>query len=271
MIDEGARVTAIEAYCLGKLISEAGELGQVAGNALCFGIDTPDHGKAARVRIEEELGDLHAAMTFAACHGIIRSHAVAHHSIRKLQKLLDPRQKDNLGRPLAPQPENTSASPIPPLFDPRVPKKEAAEEPLMVSGQVADAIRTLTEHSQVTVDIMLRRLLKLGPAVCFAQDGSVGYRDPGTGLTLPEGFEIFRVWQGKTYRAKAKGGQWVTPEGQRFDNLNRLNASLGKPNPENAWIVWYFLDGQGQRQLLNSIRPLPKPRNRRPRTRQANS
>ena len=265
MSHEVARVTGIEAYCLGKIISECGEFAQVAGNALCFGIGSPDHKGTGRLRIEEELGDIHAAMTFAALHGVISGDAVSARSRRKLQKLLDPDQRDNLGRPLAPQPPETASARILPICEPHLVFNNNDDQTIAVSGQVAAALRQLTGHGKVSVDTLLRRLLKLGPSVAYSHDGSVGSRDSGTGLVLPEGFEIFRVWQGQTYRAKAQGGQWVTPDGKRYDNLNRLNASIGKPNPENAWICWKFVS-EGREHLLNSIRPMPKPRNRKPRS-----
>ncbi|MPR11499.1 hypothetical protein [Microvirga tunisiensis] len=252
----------VEAYCVGKILSECGEFAQVGGNALCFGIDTPDGAKTGRSRIEEELGDIIAAISFASLHEVVAGEAVTARARKKLQKLLDPTQRDNLGRSLAPQPRSLVAGTVGLVT--RRDVDGSTDEVITISSEVATALRQITDGSGLSIDTYLRRLLKLGLPVNLTQDGPIGYRDPSTGLTLPEGFAIYRIWQGYTYNAVARGGFWVTPDGQRFDNLNRLNASLGKPNPENAWICWKFVDRDGREHLLNALRPLPKPRNRRP-------
>ena len=102
-----------EAYCLGLLTEEAGEVLQLVGKALRFGIDTPgvkrldgtvDYALTSRSMLPVELGDLLAGIDFAIAHGVIDAAALAEQRRRKFAKLTDPTVMDNLGRPLAPQP-----------------------------------------------------------------------------------------------------------------------------------------------------------------------
>lgn len=107
----------VEAYCLGLLTEEAGEVLQLVGKALRFGIDTPgvkrldgtvDYSLTSRSMLPVELGDLLAGIDFAVAHGLIDADVVAEQRKRKFAKLTDPSVMDNLGRPLAPQPSRTA-------------------------------------------------------------------------------------------------------------------------------------------------------------------
>lgn len=107
MSDAGA-----EAYGLALLTEECGEVLQLIGKAGRFGIDTPgikdsltgvvDMAVTPRIRLIEECGDLIAAIEYLARRGVIDSDALARCSGRKLDKILNPNSKDNLGRRLAP-------------------------------------------------------------------------------------------------------------------------------------------------------------------------
>lgn len=263
--DVAARMTDVERYWVGKIVSENGEFGQVAGNAVCFGIDTPDHGGIARARLEDEAGDIHAAIVLAVRHGVLSGSRIARRSRAKQRKLSDPNQRDNLGRPLAPplppaQPADASlAIPVkeptpPPVVEP------PSTRTITVSDRVMDEITRLMERDTVELDTMLRRLLKIEPDAIITQDGTVGYEDPATGFILPEGFPIVRTWKGVTYRAKATCGGFESEAGVFYDSLHRLNLSLKVGRPENAWIEWAFVDASGRLRKLNAARPLPKPR-----------
>jgi hypothetical protein len=95
-------------YALALLAEEAAEVTQQAMKWLRFGPDTPgwvnNKGLTPRQLINEEVGDLIAAMEFAELHGLLDDHAISLAADRKLAKLLNPAILDNLGRPLAPQP-----------------------------------------------------------------------------------------------------------------------------------------------------------------------
>ena len=100
-------MTHEELYCLGLIVEELCEAGQIIGKAIRFGIDTPGpdnvvyHGETARELLEKELGDVWAAMLFARKHGLVDSLRVVDHASAKLSKLMDPTSVDNLGRRLA--------------------------------------------------------------------------------------------------------------------------------------------------------------------------
>jgi len=104
--------TEVERYALGLLAEEAAEIVQLIGKALRFGIDTPgvrdpltgvvDPTVTARTRLEVECGDMIAAMIYAYVRGLIDYAKVSDLAHAKLDKLLSPDSKDNLGRRLAP-------------------------------------------------------------------------------------------------------------------------------------------------------------------------
>ena len=85
---------------------------QLIGKRGRFGMDTPgvkdpltgvvDMAVTPRTRLALELGDILAAVDYAILRGVIpRAHVARQHQ-SKLNKLLDPESKDNLGRRLAP-------------------------------------------------------------------------------------------------------------------------------------------------------------------------
>jgi hypothetical protein len=264
--ETATQCTGVERYWLGKIISEAGEFGQVAGNVECFGIDTPDHGGAARARLEDEAGDIHAALVMAVRHGVLSGRRIAHRSRLKQRKLSDPNQTDNLGRPLAPPLPDVANSghilDIPkdgPVSDDPVPASTSIE----VSARVMAELTRLTEKSDITLETLFHRLLKIEPPAEIRQDGTIGYEDPATGFILPEGFPIVRTHKGVTHRAKATKGGFENDAGAFFENLNKLNVSLQVGRPENAWNEWCFVDAEGRMRKLTAIRPLPKLRERK--------
>lgn len=95
-----------ERYAKGLLVGEMGEALAVLGNGDRFGLDTPSGYDAAnpheRSRLVEELGDVLAAIEWGARAGIYDGLAVEQRKVRKLAKLMDPNERDNLGRRLAP-------------------------------------------------------------------------------------------------------------------------------------------------------------------------
>lgn len=101
----------VERYCLGLLVEEIGEALCHVGRAYRFGYDTPEFKSengtdvSAQELLHKELGDVQAAIHFASMHRLIDPNKVAWYSYRKTLKLYDESKKDNLGRPLAPQPE----------------------------------------------------------------------------------------------------------------------------------------------------------------------
>lgn len=92
-----------ESYGLGLLTEECGELLEMVGKAGRFGVDTTaDGGATARERIQDEAGDVLAAVGYLVRRGVLDYGAVHRRRDAKLARLLDPAATDNLGRRLAP-------------------------------------------------------------------------------------------------------------------------------------------------------------------------
>jgi NTP pyrophosphatase (non-canonical NTP hydrolase) len=94
-----------ERYCLGLLAGEMGEAAAVIGNALRFGLVTPQNSQeTAAQELAMELGDVLAAIDFAIMHGLVDAAEVTEQRMEKRRKLLNAKARDNLGRRLAPAP-----------------------------------------------------------------------------------------------------------------------------------------------------------------------
>jgi hypothetical protein len=97
-----------ERYALGLMVEEMGETLKLIGKGLRFGLDAngpPNDeylGKNARQLLPTEVGDVHAAIRFAAMAGIFSMSDANDRESEKLAKLLDPRSRDSNGNRLAP-------------------------------------------------------------------------------------------------------------------------------------------------------------------------
>jgi hypothetical protein len=81
-----------------------------------------------------------------------------------------------------------------------------------------------------------------------------GWVDTRQGVTLYSGEEIFRVYKGKEYRAKAENGFLVRLDtGTKCNSLNQLSRNIGA-GIENAWQNWYIPGPDGKRQLITNRR-----------------
>lgn len=90
-------------YALGLLTEEAGEVLQLVGKALRFGLDAKRRdGECARTLFPIETGDLSAALRFGELAALWDADDSATRSQVKLRKLLDPSSVDDEGRRLAP-------------------------------------------------------------------------------------------------------------------------------------------------------------------------
>lgn len=108
------RALIADLYGLGLLVEEAGELGQIIGKALRFGLDAPGPdrepylGLTARQLLPVEGGDMMAAIEWATEDGLMARKATGDRARLKLAKLLDPSAKDSNGKALAPRPRGAS-------------------------------------------------------------------------------------------------------------------------------------------------------------------
>src|SRR5438067_949202 len=125
-----------------------------------------------------------------------------------------------------------------------------------ISTDVYAAIWRAQEPGEETEEAILRRILKVPSSVPSSlippqqHPTKVGFSDPRFGIELPEGFEIFRVYKGTEFRAKAVDGKWLLMStGEMYPSLNQLSRATSG-NTENAWNNWYYLDKSGKRQLV---------------------
>ncbi len=78
-----------------------------------------------------------------------------------------------------------------------------------------------------------------------------GFRDDRYGVEFPEGFEIFRTYKGREYRATVKDGLWYRADINRVvASLNALSAQIGA-RTENAWMGWHYKDGERTRPIAD--------------------
>lgn len=93
-------------YALGLLVEEMGEALCHIGRALRFGLETTGQdGMTERDGLSKELGDVVAAIRYSHIARVSDGHLIEHTGNVKIDKLLDPNATDNLGRRLAPDPE----------------------------------------------------------------------------------------------------------------------------------------------------------------------
>jgi negative regulator of replication initiation len=133
-----------------------------------------------------------------------------------------------------------------------------------VSTDLYAAIWRAQKPGEETEEDILRRILNIPdsspPDPAPASNGTtapattIGFRDPRFGIELPEDFQIFRVYKGIEYKAKAVAGQWLLMStGDMYPSLNQLSFAVTK-RPENAWNAWYYHDKRGKRRLMDTLR-----------------
>lgn len=110
---------------------------------------------------------------------------------------------------------------------------------ISVSTDVFAAIWANRHYGEETEDAILRRVLGCTTVSDEAQpplpQDPGGVVDSRNGVTFPRGFEIFRIYKNREFKAVAEGGAWVrTDTGERFPTLNQLNHSIAAGN-ENVW------------------------------------
>jgi hypothetical protein len=129
-----------------------------------------------------------------------------------------------------------------------------------VSVDVYAAIWAARHPGEDNEDQILRRILAVKLEVqnpTFKQMPAsiwTGFKDARFNVELPEGFEIFRFYKGKEYRATATNGKLeLKGTKQTYPTLNQLSRAVSG-NIENAWRNWYFTGRDGQRHLIEGLR-----------------
>lgn len=126
-----------------------------------------------------------------------------------------------------------------------------------LSTDVFAKIWSMRESGEETEDQILRRVLAIQEGVCVPPANSSagrGYRDPRSGVELPAGFEIFRRYKGKEFKARATGGGWTLINDNRFyPSLNALSQKVTDGN-ENAWVNWNYVSDDGEIRKVSELR-----------------
>ena len=124
---------------------------------------------------------------------------------------------------------------------------------ITLSTAVFAAIWAERRDGEETEDAILRRLLGCGDGV--GANGGRGVRDARNDVHFPEGFEIFRTYKRREYKATARAGVWVREDtGERYPTLNRLNESIASGN-ENVWNgSWKYRTPDGSFRSIDSLR-----------------
>lgn len=125
---------------------------------------------------------------------------------------------------------------------------------VMVSNEVFAAIWALRQGDEQNEDEILSRVLKVAPAP-DAEADQIAADQPGNRDGLPEGFEVFRRHEGKTYSARVEGIHWRRLDnGRTFRTLNSLNTSiLGRH--QSVWNgSWLYIAPDGSHRSIAELR-----------------
>jgi hypothetical protein len=130
---------------------------------------------------------------------------------------------------------------------------------IAVSTNVFARIWASREQGEETEDAILDRVL---PGKADARDSLPPQSAPNTGghterrygVHFPGGFEIFRTYLGKEYRAKAVNTGWILlNDSKTYQSLNELSKAVGA-KIENAWVNWFYSAPDGQRGPISALR-----------------
>jgi hypothetical protein len=129
---------------------------------------------------------------------------------------------------------------------------------IMVSTDVYAGIWSQRRPGEESEDAILRRLLLGGSQEAETSPDTApppaGLVDRRYGVHFGDGFTIFRTYLGTEFRARVRGGRWVLETtGQDYGSLNELSQAVGA-KAENAWVNWFFLDPDGERQPVSALR-----------------
>lgn len=132
---------------------------------------------------------------------------------------------------------------------------------ITVSTEVFAEIWRRHKPGQDAEDDILRAELKLPARKKESQSVSAdegGFTDHKFNVTVSKGFEIFRIYKGREYRALASGGKWVLSSNNiSYLSLNKLSRAVTN-GPENAWVNWKFRDKSGTEKLIDTLRSSDK-------------
>ena len=129
---------------------------------------------------------------------------------------------------------------------------------ITISTSVFAAIWENHRKGEETEDTILGRLLGCGDGARAnraddADDG--GVYDGQNGVHFLEGFELFRNYKRREYKAIARRGVWIREDtGKQFSTLNQLNQSIVSGN-ENVWGGnWKYRTADGSFKPIDKLR-----------------
>ena len=141
---------------------------------------------------------------------------------------------------------------------------------ISVSTATFARIWALRKEGEDTEDVILRRILDVpkeetpedaaGSGVANSRDG---FHDQRYNAHFSEGMEIFRIYKGEDYRARATKLRWL------LLNNNKLYLSLHKLSRavvgghENSWMNWKYLRSDGSAGLIDELRDQSKVQTRK--------
>lgn len=135
---------------------------------------------------------------------------------------------------------------------------------ISVSTEVYAAIWSKRGPGQESEDDILRNVLGVSSK---AHASSPPVNGAGGGVyaanvdvRFPEGFEIFRTYRNKDFRAKATGGRWLLEnDRQSYPSLHKLSWAVVEGH-ENSWNAWKYRRPDGSVGYINEMRDRNKVR-----------
>lgn len=142
---------------------------------------------------------------------------------------------------------------------------------IVISTDVFAALWSRRQADEDSENAILERMLGLpkGPplalqAVVFndrmrgrnaGADGQGGIYNHMFDVHFPAGFEIFRTYKGREYRAMVRDGRWMM-EGRNFPSLFALSMAI-IDSRENPWMHWKYRNAKGQVDFISAMRQFP--------------
>ncbi|MCY4318107.1 MAG: hypothetical protein OXE76_02735 [Alphaproteobacteria bacterium] len=127
-----------------------------------------------------------------------------------------------------------------------------------VSTAVFAAIWANRREGEETENAILSRMLGCGGEAGANEtvaEGDGGVHDSRNNAHFPEGFEVFRNYKRREYKAIARQGVWLREDtGDRYPTLNQLNESIVSGN-ENVWNGnWKYRTPEGVWRSIDTLR-----------------
>ena len=128
---------------------------------------------------------------------------------------------------------------------------------ITISTSEFAAIWANRRDGEETEDAILGRLLgcDYGVPTNRADDNDGGVYDSRYDMHFPEGFELFRNYKRREYKAIARSGVWIREDTKSgFSTLNRLSESIAVGN-ENVWNGnWRYRTPKGTFRSIDTLR-----------------